>query len=235
MLNAYIRKLYDIFCLIVLILARKQISAFPKPSLLSVHTCRQCWSTNDDRYVFCSFKVWSGCIGQCLDNIKITVHNLRQPLPPRSTLNHRCSHILNEVGEARVFRPRDKDEVVKKVIEPMACEGLRTICVAYRDFSGDPEPSWDDESNILNDLTAITVVGIEDPVRPEVGGFEIFSWSSVFLSWNAGYSRRVFGASGKIIDCSEVCDDGSNITVCEFSQKGKYGWSCCWGVCCGEI
>ncbi|XP_054472144.1 plasma membrane calcium-transporting ATPase 2 isoform X2 [Anoplopoma fimbria] len=80
----------------------------------------------------------------------------------------KCSHILNEVGEQRVFRPRDKDEMVKKVIEPMACEGLRTICVAYRDFSGDPEPSWDDESNILNDLTAICVVGIEDPVRPEV-------------------------------------------------------------------
>ncbi|XP_040059808.1 plasma membrane calcium-transporting ATPase 2 isoform X7 [Gasterosteus aculeatus] len=80
----------------------------------------------------------------------------------------KCSHILNEVGEPRVFRPRDKDEMVKKVIEPMACEGLRTICVAYRDFSGDPEPSWDDESSILNDLTAICVVGIEDPVRPEV-------------------------------------------------------------------
>ncbi|KAM8917289.1 plasma membrane calcium-transporting ATPase 2 isoform 5-T13 [Spinachia spinachia] len=80
----------------------------------------------------------------------------------------KCSHILNEVGEPRVFRPRDKDEMVKKVIEPMACEGLRTICVAYRDFSADPEPSWDDESSILNDLTAICVVGIEDPVRPEV-------------------------------------------------------------------
>ncbi|XP_031707443.1 plasma membrane calcium-transporting ATPase 2 isoform X6 [Anarrhichthys ocellatus] len=80
----------------------------------------------------------------------------------------KCSHILNEVGESRVFRPRDKDEMVKKVIEPMACEGLRTICVAYRNFSGDPEPSWDDESSILNDLTAICVVGIEDPVRPEV-------------------------------------------------------------------
>lgn len=59
--------------------------------------------------------------------------------------------------------------MVKKVIEPMACDGLRTICVAYRDFSGDPEPSWDDENNILSDLTAICVVGIEDPVRPEVG------------------------------------------------------------------
>ncbi|XP_029682230.1 plasma membrane calcium-transporting ATPase 2 isoform X3 [Takifugu rubripes] len=80
----------------------------------------------------------------------------------------KCSHILNEGGEPRVFRPRDKDEMVKKVIEPMACDGLRTICVAYRDFSGDPEPNWDDENNILSDLTAICVVGIEDPVRSEV-------------------------------------------------------------------
>eukprot|EP00064_Thunnus_orientalis_P017758 superscaffoldBa00003862_g17844 len=80
----------------------------------------------------------------------------------------KCSHILNEVGESRVFRPRDKDEMVKKVIEPMACDGLRTICVAYRDFPNNPEPNWDDENNILSDLTAICVVGIEDPVRPEV-------------------------------------------------------------------
>ncbi|XP_059184441.1 plasma membrane calcium-transporting ATPase 2 isoform X2 [Centropristis striata] len=80
----------------------------------------------------------------------------------------KCSFILNEVGESRVFRPRDKDEMVKKVIEPMACDGLRTICVAYRDFPSDPEPSWDEENNILNELTAICVVGIEDPVRPEV-------------------------------------------------------------------
>ncbi|XP_047437908.1 plasma membrane calcium-transporting ATPase 2 isoform X3 [Mugil cephalus] len=80
----------------------------------------------------------------------------------------KCSYILNEVGESRVFRPRDKDEMVKKVIEPMACDGLRTICVAYRDFPGNPEPNWDDENNILCELTAICVVGIEDPVRPEV-------------------------------------------------------------------
>uniref|UniRef100_A0A8C6WVH9 Calcium-transporting ATPase n=1 Tax=Neogobius melanostomus TaxID=47308 RepID=A0A8C6WVH9_9GOBI len=64
----------------------------------------------------------------------------------------KCNYILNEVGESRVFRPRDKDEMVKKVIEPMACDGLRTICV----------------NNILNDLIAICVVGIQDPVRPEV-------------------------------------------------------------------
>lgn len=79
------------------------------------------------------------------------------------------------MGEPRVFRPRDRDEMVKKVIEPMACSGLRTICVAYRDFSGNPEPNWDDENNILTELTAICVVGIEDPVRPEVRTFFMFN------------------------------------------------------------
>uniref|UniRef100_A0A8C4YEJ0 Calcium-transporting ATPase n=1 Tax=Gopherus evgoodei TaxID=1825980 RepID=A0A8C4YEJ0_9SAUR len=80
----------------------------------------------------------------------------------------KCSRIINATGEIRVFRPRDRDEMVKKVIEPMACDGLRTICIAYRDFSSNPEPDWDSENDILTDLTCICVVGIEDPVRPEV-------------------------------------------------------------------
>lgn len=59
--------------------------------------------------------------------------------------------------------------MVRKVIEPMACDGLRTICVAYRDFPAEAgEPDWDSENDILSDLTCIAVVGIEDPVRPEV-------------------------------------------------------------------
>ncbi|XP_056585415.1 plasma membrane calcium-transporting ATPase 3a isoform X5 [Triplophysa dalaica] len=80
----------------------------------------------------------------------------------------RCSFILSRDGEARAFRPRDKEEMVKKVIEQMACNGLRTICVAYRDLPADPMPDWENEADIVSDLTCITVVGIEDPVRPEV-------------------------------------------------------------------
>ncbi|KAM8930909.1 plasma membrane calcium-transporting ATPase 2 isoform 2-T2 [Pelodytes ibericus] len=80
----------------------------------------------------------------------------------------KCSKILNGAGEPRLFKPRDRDEMVKKVIEPMACDGLRTICIAYRDFSMSPEPDWDNENEIVADLTCISVVGIEDPVRPEV-------------------------------------------------------------------
>uniref|UniRef100_A0A672STP4 Calcium-transporting ATPase n=1 Tax=Sinocyclocheilus grahami TaxID=75366 RepID=A0A672STP4_SINGR len=78
----------------------------------------------------------------------------------------KCSHILDASGQPRVFKAKDRDEMVRKVIEPMACDGLRTICVAMRDFT--TEPDWDNEADILNDLTCICVVGIEDPVRPEV-------------------------------------------------------------------
>ncbi|KAM9334678.1 plasma membrane calcium-transporting ATPase 1 isoform 10-T10 [Symphorus nematophorus] len=81
----------------------------------------------------------------------------------------KCYKILTANGESKVFRPRDRDDMVKKVIEPMASEGLRTICLAYRDFpASEGEPDWDSENDILTGLTCICVVGIEDPVRPEV-------------------------------------------------------------------
>ncbi|XP_075967842.1 plasma membrane calcium-transporting ATPase 1 isoform X3 [Anarhichas minor] len=81
----------------------------------------------------------------------------------------KCYKILTANGEAKVFRPRDRDDMVKKVIEPMASEGLRTICLAYRDFPvSEGEPDWDNENDILSGLTCLSVVGIEDPVRPEV-------------------------------------------------------------------
>ncbi|KAM3833723.1 plasma membrane calcium-transporting ATPase 1 isoform 2-T2 [Vipera latastei] len=81
----------------------------------------------------------------------------------------KCFKILSATGEPKVFRPRDRDDIVKTVIEPMASEGLRTICLAFRDFpAGEPEPEWDNENDIVTGLTCIAVVGIEDPVRPEV-------------------------------------------------------------------
>ncbi|XP_060784114.1 plasma membrane calcium-transporting ATPase 1-like isoform X2 [Neoarius graeffei] len=81
----------------------------------------------------------------------------------------KCCKILTASGDAKVFKPRDRENLLNNVIEPMALEGLRTICLAYRDFpASDGEPDWDNEANILAGLTCICVVGIEDPVRPEV-------------------------------------------------------------------
>jgi len=49
----------------------------------------------------------------------------------------------------------------------MAKNGLRTICIAYKDL-GKEQLNWDDEDKIISDLICIAIVGIEDPVRPEV-------------------------------------------------------------------
>ncbi|XP_034161803.2 plasma membrane calcium-transporting ATPase 1 [Pangasianodon hypophthalmus] len=81
----------------------------------------------------------------------------------------KCCKILTASGDSKVFKPRDRDDLLNNVIEPMALEGLRTICLAYRDFSAsEGEPDWDNEADVLTGLTCICVVGIEDPVRPEV-------------------------------------------------------------------
>ncbi|XP_063706568.1 plasma membrane calcium-transporting ATPase 2 isoform X2 [Culicoides brevitarsis] len=90
----------------------------------------------------------------------------------------KCAFIYGHDGVLEKFTRDMQDRLVQQVIEPMACDGLRTISVAYRDFVPgkaainevhiDNEPNWDDEENITSNLTCLCVVGIEDPVRPEV-------------------------------------------------------------------
>ncbi|XP_059099643.1 plasma membrane calcium-transporting ATPase 2-like isoform X2 [Tigriopus californicus] len=90
----------------------------------------------------------------------------------------KCSFTLGDGGRVDRFSPTDQDRCVREVIEPMARDGLRTISIAYRDFVPgkadlnqvhyDSEPDWDDEDKIIANLTSVCVVGIEDPVRPEV-------------------------------------------------------------------
>ncbi|XP_044741527.1 plasma membrane calcium-transporting ATPase 2 isoform X4 [Chrysoperla carnea] len=90
----------------------------------------------------------------------------------------KCAFIYGHNGELEKFTRDMQERLLHQVIEPMACDGLRTISIAYRDFVPgkaeinqvhiEQEPNWDDEENIVNNLTCLCVVGIEDPVRPEV-------------------------------------------------------------------
>ncbi|KAK0152595.1 Plasma membrane calcium-transporting ATPase 1 [Merluccius polli] len=84
-------------------------------------------------------------------------------------LLEKCCKILSESGVPEALSAQCREQLVERVIKPMALEGLRTICLAYRDFpASEGEPDWDNEKDILTNLTCICVVGIEDPVRPEV-------------------------------------------------------------------
>ncbi|RTG90507.1 Ca2+ transporting ATPase, plasma membrane [Schistosoma bovis] len=94
----------------------------------------------------------------------------------------KCSFILDANGEPKPFSKSHQDNLVRDVIEQMAGDGLRTIGIAYKSYI-DPTvglfsnevplnrgqtPDFDDEDTIVSDLTCIGIVGIEDPVRPEV-------------------------------------------------------------------
>ena len=46
----------------------------------------------------------------------------------------RCTWILDKEGNARKFDQAYQTDLVEDVIGPMACDGLRTICVAYKDI-----------------------------------------------------------------------------------------------------
>ena len=93
---------------------------------------------------------------------------------------NKCGYYLNADCKAIRLSQDNIEDTIRNVVEPMACDGLRTISVAYRDFmpegtGNDPNvtyydevPDWEDESLILKDFTCICLVGIEDPVRPEV-------------------------------------------------------------------
>ncbi|CAE1239789.1 ATP2B [Acanthosepion pharaonis] len=90
----------------------------------------------------------------------------------------KCEFILGNDGKPKPFTVEDQENMVANVIEPMANFGLRTLCLAYKDFvkgtpkeneiQFDEEPLWDREDEIIRGLTCIAVVGIEDPVRNEV-------------------------------------------------------------------
>lgn len=80
----------------------------------------------------------------------------------------KCTHILDADSKPKVFSLEDKDNMIKDVIMPMASHGLRTLCLAYRDIPEDEEIDWEEENNVVSNLTCVTIVGIEDPVRPEV-------------------------------------------------------------------
>ena len=57
-------------------------------------------------------------------------------------------------------------QALENTIGTFADEGLRTIAVAYRDC--DTAPDMEDGDAVEQNLTLIALLGLEDPVRPEV-------------------------------------------------------------------
>ncbi|XP_074306718.1 calcium-transporting ATPase 4, plasma membrane-type-like isoform X2 [Silene latifolia] len=74
-----------------------------------------------------------------------------------------CSRILDCNGYS-VDLSEEQREKVACVIDGFASKTLRTICLAFRDMDDD----WDITTIPQEEYTLIAVVGMKDPVRPEV-------------------------------------------------------------------
>merc|ERR1719233_1551312 len=80
----------------------------------------------------------------------------------------RCESVVDEDGIVKELLHVDREIIIEEVINEMAGETLRTICVAYKDVSG--SVNWEEvkEEDVTRGLTLLCIVGIEDPVRVEV-------------------------------------------------------------------
>lgn len=131
----------------------------------------------------------------------------------------RCTSFINENGETIELDEEKKEEYLQ-LIESMASNGLRTLCMAYRDFkvfdvSG--EYDEDDEPPEMK-LTLIALVGIADPVREEVP-------NAVRTCQRAGITVRMVTGdnilTAKYIakQCGIYTDDGVALEGPEFARK----------------
>eukprot|EP00163_Fabomonas_tropica_P031112 TRINITY_DN728_c0_g1_i2.p1 TRINITY_DN728_c0_g1~~TRINITY_DN728_c0_g1_i2.p1 ORF type:complete len:1060 (-),score=249.55 TRINITY_DN728_c0_g1_i2:81-3260(-) len=77
-----------------------------------------------------------------------------------------CTSVMSPDGKVKPLSAADKKRVGNEVIDAFANNGLRTLCLAYRDLK--KGENMDDTDAIESNLTCLCIVGIEDPVRPEV-------------------------------------------------------------------
>ena len=133
-------------------------------------------------------------MGTVVNKSKSKLNNLEYRLYAKGASEivlSKCSHYLNSNGDPVPLSSDKINDLITNVVEVMASDGLRTICVSYRDFKPklntkdneqdsshssnvtyyDDEKTnlnWDNETETLNNLTCVCLVGIEDPVRQEV-------------------------------------------------------------------
>lgn len=79
-----------------------------------------------------------------------------------------CSKYMTKDGKVKKMTQEYKQNILNKITE-WADQSFRTLLLAYRDL-GTLKPEFEDPNYVEKDLTFICIVGIIDPLRPEVMG-----------------------------------------------------------------
>jgi P-type Ca2+ transporter type 2C len=80
-----------------------------------------------------------------------------------------CAFFTGQDGKPQPLTPAKRREL-EEMIFGMADRALRTICIAHKDYGSVKElpAGWETNSPDSNDLCCDAIVGIMDPLRPEV-------------------------------------------------------------------
>jgi len=77
-----------------------------------------------------------------------------------------CTTYLDKDGCIQPITESKREEFESAIVG-MATNGLRTICICYKDVDLESMP-YDDQEAVETDMICTAIVGIEDPLRPEV-------------------------------------------------------------------
>eukprot|EP01123_Difflugia_compressa_P006651 TRINITY_DN1896_c0_g1_i1.p1 TRINITY_DN1896_c0_g1~~TRINITY_DN1896_c0_g1_i1.p1 ORF type:complete len:1017 (-),score=181.39 TRINITY_DN1896_c0_g1_i1:270-3320(-) len=127
-----------------------------------------------------------------------------------------CAYVLDENGNPIPMSPKVHKQLNEHIVN-MAKKGLRTLCLAYRDMYDYQDIKSDDGVGYEEEMICVGIVGIEDPLRPEVP-------DSVRLCKRAGITVRmvtgdnILTARKIATDCG-ILTNGESLEGPEFSKK----------------
>ena len=127
----------------------------------------------------------------------------------------RCTSIVKPGRKVVPLTPYEKHDLNYKVIMKFAEQSLRTLALAYREFKEDPTALSDDE--LEKNLTLVGVMGMQDPLRPEVK-------EAVIKCMAAGITVRMVTGDNLVTACSIAKQCGileSNFDLSEIMNPNK--------------
>eukprot|EP01133_Synstelium_polycarpum_P008414 gene8414-9896_t len=165
-------------------------------------------------YPFSSAKKMSTTVLRNLDDSGFIVHTKGAS----EIVLAKCTSILCEDDSVKPFT-REQKQLLSKDIEVFASSGLRTLVLAYKLIQGgmDAFQGSREEESIGDKYTFLALVGIKDPVRPEVP-------AAVRLCQSAGIQVRmltgdnIMTAKNIARECGILTDGGVAIEGPQFRQ-----------------
>ena len=131
-----------------------------------------------------------------------------------------CTQYMTSDGEIKELTPEVKQKFLDAV-GSFADRSLRTMLMAYTDLPGSEEKEeWRDPANVEQNLIVVGLVGIQDPLRPEVKhAIEQCHTAKVVVRMVTGDYINTARAIAQ--ECGILTENGIAMTGEEFSSKSK--------------